>query len=158
MTARRLFLVELSVQWGSEYQIPVFKWFWLSGIRYLDGIPNTEQNDGHLVSWPLENRTSNFSVFQGVRYSNMFGIPMFGILAPNACQPLNLGGFQCLVRCPFLSGLCLIAKETEQGVTVTLFLTPYIFKLESKIFLFENFSMSSCSCCCCKGGLLKELL
>ena len=34
---------------------------------------------------------------------------------------LNLGGFQCWVRYPVLSGLRLIAKETEQGVTITLY-------------------------------------
>ena len=28
---------------------------------------------------------------------------------------MNLGGFQCWVRYPFVKGLCLIAKETEQG-------------------------------------------
>ena len=33
---------------------------------------------------------------------------------------LVLRGFRCWVRCPFL-GLCLIAKEIEQGVTITLF-------------------------------------
>ena len=35
---------------------------------------------------------------------------------------MNLGGFWCWVRCPVLSGLCLIAKETEQGVTILFFL------------------------------------
>ena len=40
----------------------------------------------------------------------------------NTCSPLNLGGFRCWVRYPVFSGLCLIAKETEQRVTITLFI------------------------------------
>ena len=31
-------------------------------------------------------------------------------------KTLNLVGFRCWVRCPYVKGLCLIAKETEQGV------------------------------------------
>ena len=34
---------------------------------------------------------------------------------------MNLRGFRCWVRYPVLSGLCLIPKETEQGVPITLF-------------------------------------
>ena len=33
---------------------------------------------------------------------------------------LVLRGFLCWGRCPFVLGLCLIAEETEQGVTITL--------------------------------------
>ena len=44
------------------------------------------------------------------------------ILSSNICYPLNLGGFRYWVRCPFLPRLCLIAKEEEQGVTITLFI------------------------------------
>ena len=36
----------------------------------------------------------------------------------HTCLPLNLGGFRCWERCPFVQGLCLIARETEQGVTI----------------------------------------
>ena len=32
-----------------------------------------------------------------------------------------MGGFWCWVRYPVLSGLCLIAKETVQGVTTNMF-------------------------------------
>ena len=34
--------------------------------------------------------------------------------------PLFLRCFRCWVRYPLVKGLCLIAKETEQGVTITL--------------------------------------
>ena len=37
-------------------------------------------------------------------------------------QFINLGGFWCWVRCPVLLGLCLMAKKTERGVTITLFI------------------------------------
>ena len=37
----------------------------------------------------------------------------------NKCQPLNLRGFRCWVRYPFVQRLCLIAKEMEEGVTIT---------------------------------------
>ena len=33
---------------------------------------------------------------------------------------LVLRGFRCWGRCPFVSGLCLIVEETEQGVAITL--------------------------------------
>ena len=39
---------------------------------------------------------------------------------------MNLGGFRCWVRYPFVYGLCLITKETKQGVTITLFITGWV--------------------------------
>ena len=41
---------------------------------------------------------------------------------PYLCKPLNLVDFRCWMRYPFIQGLCLIAKETEQGVTIALFI------------------------------------
>ena len=39
---------------------------------------------------------------------------------------MNLGGFRCWVRYPFVYGLCLITKEAKQGVTITLFITGWV--------------------------------
>ena len=39
---------------------------------------------------------------------------------------MNLGGFRCWVRYPFVYGLCLITKETKQGVTIPLFITGWV--------------------------------
>ena len=38
---------------------------------------------------------------------------------------LKFGGFRYWLRWPFVQGLCLIAKEMEQGITITLFLFLY---------------------------------
>ena len=45
---------------------------------------------------------------------NMVRAIMSFWICGHLCQPLFLKGFRCLVRCPFVQGLCLIAKETEQ--------------------------------------------
>ena len=38
------------------------------------------------------------------------------------CLPLNFGNYQCLGEVSFYYGLCLIAKEMKQGVTIISFI------------------------------------
>ena len=40
----------------------------------------------------------------------------------HSCSPMNLGGFRCWVKCPVLLEHCLVAKEMEQEVIITLFI------------------------------------
>ena len=59
----------------------------LPKVQFSNGSDHlkTEQNGSHLVFGPLENRTS-----KKIWYSNVFGIPMFGIQAPTVLTHLWL--------------------------------------------------------------------
>ena len=61
-------------------------------------------------------------VVQGIIFSNFFCLIVLFYSrsdqtlrwGTNVSRPLFLGSFRCWVRCPFVQGLCLIAKEMVQ--------------------------------------------